>query len=72
MMLALACALLVTFERRQAALGAATLALLLAYGGIRMHSIDAARAAAPLAKVALVMPDFDAMMRTSDPISCVA
>jgi apolipoprotein N-acyltransferase len=64
MMLALGCALLVTFERRQAALGAATFAVLLGYGGIRMHSIDAARAEAPHAKVALVMPDFDALMRT--------
>ena len=64
MMLALGCALLFTFERRQAAVGAAVFAVLLGYGGIRMHQIDAAREAAPHAKVALVMPDFDALERS--------
>lgn len=66
MMLALGCALSVTFERRHVALGAAVFAVLLGYGAVRMHAIDAARAEAPHAKVALVMPDFDAMMRTTE------
>lgn len=62
MMAALACALLmtalVTWQRRPALLGAATFAVMLGYGAVRMRAIDAARAEAPHVKVALVMPDF--------------
>lgn len=62
MMAALGCALLVeglfTWSRRPALIGAATFAVMLVYGAVRMHAIDAARAEAPHAKVALVMPDF--------------
>lgn len=65
MMCALGCALLVTFARRQMLVGAATFAVLLGYGAVRMVAIDEARAAAPHAKVALVMPDFDAEQRTT-------
>ncbi|MFO0737062.1 MAG: apolipoprotein N-acyltransferase [Labilithrix sp.] len=64
MMCALAMALLVTFQRRQMAVAAATFVVLLGYGGIRMHTIDAARESAPHAKVALVMPDFDPLERS--------
>lgn len=66
LLLALGCALLVTFERRPAALGAATFAMLLGHGAVRMRSIDEARAAAPRPKVALVMPDFEAKLRTTE------
>lgn len=38
-------------------------AVLAAYGLVRMRAVDAARAAAPHARVALVQPDFDAMFR---------
>ena len=48
------------------ALGIATFAVLLGYGAVRMHTIDGERAAAPHAKVALIQPDFDAMMRTEE------
>ncbi|MBX3233837.1 MAG: apolipoprotein N-acyltransferase [Labilithrix sp.] len=67
-LLALGCALaveaLATRSRAAAALGAATFTLLLAYGAIRMRAIDAERAAARHVRVALLQPDFDAMMRT--------
>ena len=61
MVLALGCAL---FATRSWALGGATFAVVLGYGALRMHTIDAARAAAPHAKVALIEPDFDAFLPT--------
>lgn len=64
MFVAVACALvaLAVEKRRWRPLlaGAGVLAALVGYGAIRMRSIEAARAAAPRAKVALVSPDFAA------------
>lgn len=48
---------------RSLAIAAASFAVLLAFGVLRMRSVDAARASAPHAKVALVSPDFDATDR---------
>jgi apolipoprotein N-acyltransferase len=45
---------------RPALAGAGIFALLAAYGATRMRSIEAARSAAPHAKIALVSPDFSA------------
>lgn len=45
------------------ALSAGMFALLTSYGALRMRAIDAARASAPRARVALLDPDFDAMFR---------
>ena len=64
MFIALACALVAkTFEKRSwrpALAGIAVFAVLLAYGAVRMRSVEAARIAAPHAKIALVSPDFAA------------
>ncbi len=43
--------------------GIAMFALLVAYGSMRMRAVEALRAAAPHAKVALLQPDFDATFR---------
>lgn len=48
---------------RPFALGAAVFAVLLGYGALRMRAVDAARAGAPHATVALIEPDFDATLR---------
>jgi len=48
---------------RPLALGAIVFGVLLVYGWVRMRAIDAQRAAAPHARVALLQPDFDAMFR---------
>lgn len=45
------------------AIAAALFGALLVYGAVRMRAVDALRAAAPHAKVALLQPDFDAMSR---------
>ena len=45
------------------AIGSIVFALLVVYGAIRMRAVDALRAAAPRAKVALLQPDFDATFR---------
>lgn len=75
LLVAIACALLANafarvLERRAVrdharplALGAGVFAVLLGYGAVRMREVDALRAAAPHAKVALLQPDFDAMFR---------
>lgn len=64
MFVALGCALFATAiakrSSRPALAGAGVFALLLAYGAVRMRGVEAARAAAPHAKVALVSPDFSA------------
>lgn len=68
--LALGCALVAqavaTRHPRAGALGVATFASLIAYGALRMRAVEAERSAAPHARVALLQPDFDAMMRTED------
>ncbi len=46
-----------------AAIGAAVFAVLVVHGSIRMRAVDALRASAPRAKVALLQPDFDATFR---------
>lgn len=50
--------------RARSLAGAAGLfALIASYGALRMHAVDAARAGAPRAKIALLQPDFDATFR---------
>jgi apolipoprotein N-acyltransferase len=61
--IAMGCALLVTRRLRPTLAGASVFALLLAYGAVRMRAVQAARADAPHAKVALVSPDFAASDR---------
>lgn len=58
--IATACALLVTRRLRPMLAGAGVFGVLLAFGAARMRSIEAARASAPHAKIALVSPDFAA------------
>jgi apolipoprotein N-acyltransferase len=48
---------------RPAAIGIALLVALTVHGKLRMSAVEAHRATAPRAKVALLEPDFDAMMR---------
>ncbi len=48
---------------RPLAFAAALFGLLTIYGALRMRAVDAARAGAPRAKVALLQPDFDATFR---------
>ena len=48
---------------RHVALAAGLFGLLALYGALRTRAVDAARAGAPHARVALVQPDFDAMFR---------
>jgi apolipoprotein N-acyltransferase len=45
------------------ATSAAVFLVLLVYGGVRIRAVEAQRAAAPHARVALLQPDFDAMFR---------
>lgn len=64
MFIAMACALVATAFAKRAwrpmVAGAGVFAVLLAYGAWRMRSIEAARSAAPHARIALVSPDFAA------------
>jgi apolipoprotein N-acyltransferase len=51
---------------RPLAFAASIFVALIVHGAIRMGSVEARRAAAPRAKVALLQPDFDAMFRWDD------
>jgi apolipoprotein N-acyltransferase len=60
---AIACALVATRQRVQAAIGVAVFAVLLAFGALRIAQIERVRDAAPHVKIALVQPQFDASDR---------
>lgn len=51
---------------RPLALGAALFAAMAGYGALRIRDVEGRRAEAPHARVALLEPDFDAMMRWQD------